>query len=524
MAKKIEYGENARALLCSGVNKLANLVKITLGPKGKNVVLDRKYATPLITNDGVTIAKEVELENSYENMGVKLIKEVCQKTNDLAGDGTTTAIVLAQKLLNEGVKQLINGASPILINNGIKKSCDYCVGLLKKKSIEIKNNKDIENIATISSGSKEIGKLIADAYKSIDKTGTITLQDGKTANTELVLQDGLTFDRGFLSPHLCNNLEKMQVNYDECFLFITDKKINSFNEILPIFELILKENKPLVIICDDMTDEVLSNIIINKARGVFMCCVVRAPFYAEKRFEFLGDLATITNTKIFSEDKDFKDISINELGLLKQAKITKDKTTIISKNIDNDKINERINYIKNKIEFAQTDFDKEELKNRISNISGGIATIFVGANSDIEQREKRLRIEDAISATTSALELGVLAGGGISLLKLEKKMKKFAKSLEGDEKIGAEIFCKILREPITQIITNCETSEPSIIIEKIIKNTNDSYGYDALNNKFVDVINAGIIDPTKVTITAIKNATSVVTTMLTTFGLVTDCE
>lgn len=524
MAKEIEMGENARNLLCCGINKLANLVKITLGPKGKNVVLDRKFACPLITNDGVTIAKEVELKNSFENMGVKLIKEVCQKTNDIAGDGTTTAIVLAQKLMLEGAKQLVNGASPILINSGIKKTCACAVNEIKKKSIAIKNEVDIENIASISSGSSEIGKLIASAYKKLGKTATITLQDGKTANVKLLIQEGISFNKGYASPHLCNNLEKKQVDFDDSFLLIANKKINNFNEVLPVFELVLKENKPIVIVCDDIGDEALGNIIINKARGVFNCCVVKSPFYAEKRLEFLEDLAIKTNTKVFFEDSNFKNLTLNDLGLLKQAKITKDKTTIISNKVCEEKLNERIKFIKNKIEETETDYEKEELKLRLSNLTGGVACIMVGANSEIEQQEKKLRIEDAISATTSALELGVVAGGGICLLKLENKLCKFAKTLKGDEKIGAEIFCKILREPITQIIKNCETNEPSVVINKILKHKSDSYGFDALNNKYVDVIKAGIIDPAKVTITALQNAVSVVTTMLTTFGLVTDCE
>lgn len=524
MAKDMELGENARSLLCSGVNKLANLVKITLGPKGKNVALDRKFACPLITNDGVTIAKELELNNCYENMGVKLIKEVCQKTNDIAGDGTTTAIVLAQKLMYEGVKQCVNGASPILINNGIKKACDYAISEIKKKSIEIKDESDIKNIATISSGNSEIGTLISTAYKKLGKNATITLQDNKTADVKLVFQEGISFDKGFVSPHLCNNLEKMQINFDDCFLLITNKKISNFNEVLPVFELVLKENKPIIIVCDDISDEVLNNIIINKARGVFSCCIIKSPFYAEKRLEFLEDLAIKTNTRVFYENANFENITIEELGLLKQAKVTRDKTTMVSYRTNEEKMRERIGYIKTKIKNAETDFEKEELKTRLSNLTGGVAIICVGANSEVEQREKKLRIEDAISATTSALDLGIVAGGGICLLRLEKKLTKFARNLKGDERLGAEVFCRILREPITQIISNCEMAEPSIVIDKILKHKNESYGFDALNNKYVDVIKEGIIDPAKVTITALSNAVSVVTTMLTTFGLVTDCE
>lgn len=524
MTKNFIVGTESRQCLANGVNKLADLVKITLGPKGKNVVLDRKFATPLITNDGVTIAKEFNAKDPFENMGVKLIKEVCQKTNDLAGDGTTTAIVLAQKMLCEGLKQINNGASPILLNMGINKACNYAVKLLKDKSIEIKSSLDIENIATISSQNAEIGKLIAKAYSQLGKNGTVTLQDSKTAQTELVFQEGLTINKGYLSPHLCNNIEKGQVEFDDCYILLTDKKLNNFNELLPLFECVVKENKPLLIICDDISDETLSSIIINKARGVFSCCVVKAPLYAEKRLALLEDLAVVSNTSVVTEAMKIQDLTINDLGLLKQAKITRETTTIIAKNFDANRLNERKKCIENQIEKCDNDFDKDELKLRLSNLCGGVATIFVGANSDVEQQEKKLRIEDALSATTSAIEQGIVAGGGIALLKLERKLKKFAKSLKGEERCGAEILCSVVRAPIYQIISNCECENAGIIIEKIIKNKNQNFGYDALNQKFVDMLKSGIIDPTKVTTTALLNATSVVTTMLTTLGVVTDIE
>lgn len=525
MAKQSEIGLSAREKLKNGVNKLANLVKLTLGPKGRNVVLDRKFATPLITNDGVTIAREFELADNFENMGVKLVKEVCQKTNDLAGDGTTTGIVLAQKMLIEGLKLCSNEISPIILNKGIQKSIEYCIKLLKAKSKTISTNKEIENIATISSQNQEVGSLIASAYKKLGKSGNIILQDSKTAKTEIIFQEGLKFDKGFVSPYLCNNNEKTQVNFDDSYLLVTDKKLNNFNELLPIFEQILKENKPLVIICDDIDEETLSGIIINKVRGTFNCSVVKAPLYGDKKLAVLEDIAVLTNTTVISQEKDlnFNNLSLNNLGQLKQIKITKDSTTLIAKNTDKQKLNERIKCIKQQIEACEIDFDKEQLKNRLSNLAGGIATILVGANTDVEQQEKKLRIEDALSATASALEQGIIAGGGIGLLKLERDLLKFIKKLNEEEKLGGEIVLKTLSAPIKQILENAGL-ESEIIINKIRKNKNENFGFDALTNTYCNMLTKGIIDPTKVTITALQNATSVVTTMLTTEGLIADLE
>ena len=525
MAKQIELGLPAREKLKNGVNKLANLVKLTIGPKGRNVVLDRKFATPLITNDGVTIARELDLPDYFENMGVKLVKEVCQKTNDLAGDGTTTGIVLAQNMLVEGLKICSNEVSPILLNKGIQKAVNYCIAQLKAKSKTISTNKEIENIATISSQNQEVGKLISTAYSKLGKNGNIILQDSKTAKTEIIFQEGLKFDKGFVSPYLCNNTEKTQVNFDDCFLLITDKKLNNFNELLPIFEQILKENKPLVIICDDIDEEVLSGIIINKVRGTFNCSVVKAPLYGDKKLAVLEDIAVLTNTIVISQEKEenFSNLSINQLGKLKQIKITKDSTTLIAKNTNKERLEERINCIKEQISSCEIDYDKEQLKNRLSNLTGGIATILVGANTDVEQQEKKLRIEDALSATASALEQGVIAGGGIGLLKLEKDLQKFIKKLKAEEKLGGEIVLKVLSAPIKQILENAGL-ESEVILNKIRKNKDKNFGFDALNNTYCNMITKGIIDPTKVTITALQNATSVVTTMLTTEGLVTDLD
>ena len=521
MSKIYLTNEQAQNALSKGVNKLADIVKLTLGPKGRNIVLDRKFATPLITNDGVTIAREFELEDVYENMGVKLIKEVCQKTNDLAGDGTTTAIVLAQKLLNDGLKQTINGYSPILINKGINKTLNQCLKLLQEKSKIITSLKEIENIASISSQNQEVGKLISSVYKKLGNNANIILQDSKTAKTEVVFQEGISFDKGFISPYLCNNQDKTQVNFEDSYLLLTNKKISTFNELLPIFEQILKENKPLTIICDDIEEEVLSSIIVNKVHGTFNCCVVKAPFYAEKKLAFLEDISVISNTKVFTNINNFSEINLSELGLVRQIKITKDKTTIIAKNTNKQRLEERLNCIKKQIESCSVDFDKEQLKLRLSNLSGGVATIFVGANTEIEQLEKKLRIEDALSATSSALEQGIVAGGGIALLKLEKQIKKFVNTLKGEEKLGGEIIFNCLSQPLKQILNNCDL-ESEVILNKLKKSSDINFGYDALNNKYCNMINCGIIDPTKVTISALTNAVSVVSTMLTTQGIIAD--
>lgn len=525
MAKKYNLGKISQEKLQIGVNKLANIVKQTLGPKGKNVVLDRKFTTPLITNDGVTIAKEFELPDTFENMGVKLIKEVCQKTNDLAGDGTTTAIVLAQKMLNEGLKYCNNGYSPILINKGINKATEFCIKKLKANSKDVSSNKELENIATISSQNSEVGVLIAKVYEKLGKTGNIVLQDSKTATTEVLFQEGMSFNKGYVSPFLCNNVDKTQTNFEDCYLLITDKKLNSFNELLPLFEQILKENKPLVIICDDIDEEVLSSIIINKVRGAFNCCVVKAPFYGDKKLAVLEDIASLTDTKVFScsQNDNLQEVCLNDLGKLKQIKITKDETTLVSKKPNKQKLEERKKIITAQINSCTIDFDKEQLKLRLSNLCGGVATIAVGANTEIEQQEKKLRIEDAISATSSALESGIVAGGGIALLKLTNDLGRFIKTLKGEEKLGGEIILQVLREPIKQILINCEI-DYSPIIQKILKNKNKNFGFDAFKNKFCDMVECGIIDPTKVTITALTNATSVVSTMLTTTALITDEE
>lgn len=523
MSKIYTQGIDAQEKLKQGVNKLANLVKLTIGPKGRNIVLDRKFATPLITNDGVTIAREFEVEDIYENMGIKLVKEVCNKTNDVAGDGTTTAIVLAQKMLNEGLKYCANDISPIIINKGINSAKDFCITLLKKKSKRISTIKEIENIATISSQNNDVGKLIASAYEKIGNSGNITLQDSKTTNTEVIFQDGMSFNKGFLSPYFCNNNDKTQVNFEECYLLVVNSKISNFSQLLGLLEQILKAKKPLLIICDEIENEALSTLIVNNVRGVFNCCVIKSPLYGDKKLAMLEDIAVLCNTCVISQtsQKTFENITLEDLGLLKQVKITKDTTTFVAKNTNKELLNNRISCIKNQIESCQIDFDKEQLKNRLANLVGGVATILVGANTDIEQQEKKLRIEDAISATSSALEEGISSGGGIALLKLKTELKKFIKKLPEQEKVGAEIVYNTLSAPINQILENAGLNK-DVIINKITKNQNLNFGYDAMNNKYCDMIKNGIIDPTKVITTALTNAVSVVTTMLTTVGLVSD--
>jgi len=525
MAKIFEQEKKAQELLANGVNKIANIVKLTLGPKGRNAVLDRKFSTPLITNDGVTIAREFEVEDVYENMGIKLIKEVCQKTNDLAGDGTTTAIVLAQKMLNEGLKYCNNGYSPILLNKGINKAKDFCISKLKLKSIPVSTAKEVENIATISSQNEVVGKLISSVYERLGKNGTITLQDSKTASTEIIFQEGMNIDKGYVSPHLCNNLEKSQTVFEDCLLLLTDKKLTNFAELLPILEQVVKESKPLLIICDDIDDETLSSIVLNKVRGAFSVCVVKAPFYGDKRVAVLEDIACLTNTIVYSDSTSFKlqDAKIKDLGTLKYVKVTKDSTTLVSKSSSKDRLNIRTKIIEEQIKNSTNEFDRDELKNRLSNLTGGIATIMVGANSDIEQSEKKLRIEDAIAATTSAIEQGIVAGGGVALLKIKKDLDKYIKTLKDEEKFGAMIVSSVLSEPIIQILKNAGLDE-SIIINKILKNKNKNFGFNALTNKYCDMILNGVIDPTKVTIVALSNATSVVTTMLTTSSIISDKE
>ena len=521
--KSYKTDEKAQEKLILGVKKTADVVKCTLGPKGKNVVLDRKFSTPLITNDGVTIAREFELEEPYENVGCKLIKEVCQKTNLLAGDGTTTAIVLAQKIVEEGLKFCNNGASPILLNKGITYAKNQVIQHIKNIAKQIDTDEEIMHVASVSSGSSEIGKLIAKG-QSLIKGGNILLQDSKTANTELVYLEGMSIKSGLISPYFATDAGKSVAEYDESLLLITDKKLNNFALLVPMFEKVMSVKKPLLIICDDIDDEVLSTIIINKMRGTFECCVIKAPMYGDKRLALLEDISAVTDANIISDSKnmDIKEVGLSDLGVLKSVKVSKDSTIIIAKNPDKDKIEARKEVIQNQINNCSVDYDKEQLKKRLSILSGGIATIYVGGNSDIEQKEKKLRIEDAISATTSALDGGIVAGGGVTLFRIAQKIKA-QKNMTIDEKNGFEVLRRAIQSPIKQILENAG-KEPSVVMQKISQNKNINYGFDALDDKYCDMMEKGIIDPAKVTISALESAVSVATTMLTTSAIVIEKE
>lgn len=523
MTKQILLNEECQKKIANGVNKLANLVKLTLGPKGKNVVIDNQNnSMPIITNDGVTIAKNIELTDKYENIGVKLIKEVSQKTNSVAGDGTTTATVLAQNMLNNGLKHCFNSYNPLELNEGITLASNFCIEELLKKSKKISNEKDIEHIANISCQDEYTGKLIASAYKKLGKNATIILQDSQTSETYISFQEGMKIDKGFLSPYFCNNNEKNQVNFNDCFVLIYNHKLSNFNSLLGLLDNLIKSNKPLLIICDEIEMEVLSALVVNKMRGNLNVCVIKAPLYGDKRLALLEDIAVLCNTQVFdNSNKKIEDISLNDLGQIKQAKILQNSTTIVASNTNKEQIKARESNIKNQIKNSTSSFEKDALSMRLSNLTGGIATIFVGAQSEVEQIEKKFRIEDAIFATTSALEQGVVAGGGVALLSLTASLEKYIKKLKGTKKLGAEIVLQSLQAPIKQILINAEL-EPSIIINKLLKTNRPNVGFDAKNNMFVDVYKKGIIDPVKVTISAIKNATSVVKMMLTTGGIICD--
>lgn len=512
--------------LLNGVNKLANIVKITLGPKGRNVVIDKKFSGPLITNDGVTIARECVSTDPEENVGIKIIKEVAQKTNDLAGDGTTTATVLAQKMLNEGVKLVKNGESPILINKGIELATDFLLKNLYSISKKVKSEKDIKNVAVISCKDEELGKILASAYSKIGKNGTILLQDSPTRKTYLSFQEGLKLDRGFVSPYFCNDLEKGRFMAEDCSILLFDMKLNSFNLLLPILEKLSLAKKPFVIVCNDIDDEVLSGLIINKMRGNFNCCVVKTPFIGDKRSAILKDVASVSNAFIFDESNKNKlnEIGLEELGSCKQIKITSEETVFFIKNTNaNPRIDERKKLITSQINSCKNEFDKEQLKIRLANLTGSIAVIFVGSNSDVEQKDKKLRIEDAISATSSALSEGIIPGGGIALFKLSKKLELFIKKLDKRFVKGARIVLKSLSCPLNQILENASQNK-KVVIKKINKIKSFNYGFDALNNCYCNMIKNGIIDPTKVTTSALSMASSVVKMLLTTNGMLCESE
>ena len=524
MAKKFKYGEDARKALECGVNTLANAVKITLGPKGRNVVLDKKYGAPLITNDGVSIAKEIELEDAFENMGAQLIKEVSVKTNDVAGDGTTTACVLAQAIIREGMKNVAAGANPVILNKGIKFACTQVVDCLKDISKPIESKNAIAQVASVSAGDESIGALISDAMEKVGKDGVITVDESKTMQTNLTVVEGMQFDRGYASPYMVTNTDKMEAIIDDAVILITDKKISNIQELLPLLEQVVKNGLKLLIIAEDIEGEALSTIIVNKLKGVFNCVAVKAPGFGDRRKAMLEDIAILTGGTVISSEigLELKDATLNELGRAKQIKVDKDNTTIVGGFGDSEQIKARMTSIKAQIAETTSDYDKEKLQERLAKLAGGVAVINVGAATEIEMKEKKLRIEDALAATRAAVEEGIIPGGGIALLSTIANVKKAISKLSGDELTGAMSVLKALEEPIKQIAANAGI-EGSVIINNI-KNARKgaTYGYNALTNKYCDMIEEGIIDPTKVTRSALQNAVSVATTLLTPEVLVTD--
>ena len=522
MAKMIKFGEDARKSLLEGVNKLADTVKVTLGPKGRNVVLDKSYGAPLITNDGVTIAKEIELEDKFENMGARLVKEVSTKTNDVAGDGTTTATVLAQSMIKEGVKNVAAGADPMAIKRGIDKAVNTAVGALREISSSVNGKEDIARVASISANNGEIGNLIADAMEKVSNDGVITIEESKTSNTELNVVEGMQFDKGYLSPYMATDTEKMEAVLDNPYILITDKKISNIQEILPLLESLMQESGKLLIICDDMESEALSTLILNKLRGVLNVVAVKAPGFGDKRKAMLQDIATLTGGEVITSDLglELKDTTIAELGRAKQVKVQKENTIIVDGAGDKGQIADRVAQLKAQINETKSDYDKEGLQERLAKIAGGVAVIGVGAATEVEMKDKKLRIEDALSATKAAVEEGIVAGGGTALLNCTDKVQKLVDTLEGGEKLGAEIVLKALEEPAKQIARNSGL-EPAVIVEKV-KSEKEGIGFDAATETYVDMKKAGIVDPTKVTRSALQNAASIASMVLTTESLVTD--
>ena len=522
MAKMIIYGEEARKSLLEGVNKLADTVKVTLGPKGRNVVLDKSYGAPLITNDGVTIAKEIELEDKFENMGARLVKEDSTKTNDVAGDGTTTATVLAQSMIKEGVKNVAAGADPMAVKRGIDKAVETAVKGLKEISSEVEGKDGIARVASISANNEEIGNLIANAMEKVSKDGVITIEESKTSNTELNVVEGMQFDKGYVSPYMVTDTEKMEAVLDNPYILITDKKISNIQEILPLLENLMQQSGKLLIICDDLEQEALSTLVLNKLRGVLNVVAVKAPGFGDKRKAMLQDIATLTGGEVITSELalELKDTTIEQLGRAKQVKIQKENTIIVDGLGDKEKIKERVNQIKAQIEETKSEFDKENLQERLAKIAGGVAVIGVGAATEVEMKEKKLRIEDALSATRAAVEEGIVAGGGTALINVIPKVEKIITTLPEGEKLGAGIVLKALEEPLKQIAKNAGL-EPAVILENV-KKADKGFGFDAKQEVYVDMKKAGIVDPTKVTRSALQNAASIASMVLTTESLVTD--
>ncbi len=523
MAKQIIYGEDARKALQSGIDQLADTVKITLGPKGRNVVIDKKFGTPLITNDGVTIAKEVELDDPFENMGAQLVREVATKTNDAAGDGTTTATLLAQALVREGMKNVAAGANPMVLKKGIQKAVDAAVGNVVENSKKVSGSDDIARVASVSSGDEEIGTLIAEAMEKVSADGVITLEESKTAETYSEVVDGMQFDRGYISPYMVTDSDKMEAVIDDAYILITDKKISSIQEILPLLEEIVQAGKKLVIIAEDVEGEAIATLLVNKLRGTFTCVAVKAPGFGDRRKEMLRDIAILTDGEVISDELglDLKEATMAQLGRAKQVRILKEATIIVDGAGESSAIKERISQIRAQIATTTSDFDREKLQERLAKLSGGVAVIKVGAATEVEMKEKKLRIEDALAATKAAVEEGIVSGGGTALINAIPAVEELIKTLDGDEKTGAKIVLKALEEPVRQIAANAGL-EGSVIIDKILSSGKVGYGFDAYNETYVDMISSGIVDPTKVTRSALQNAASVSAMVLTTESLVTD--
>ena len=525
MAKDIKYGEDARKALQSGIDKLADTVRITMGPKGRNVVLDKKFGAPLITNDGVTIAKDIELEDAFENMGAQLVKEVATKTNDAAGDGTTTATLLAQTIVREGMKNIAAGANPMVLKKGIAKAVDTAVKSITDNSKEVSGSEDIARVGTVSSADETVGKLIAEAMEKVTADGVITLEESKTAETYSEVVEGMQFDRGYISPYMVTDTDKMEAVYDDAFVLITDKKISSIQEILPLLEQIVKMGRKLVIIAEDVEGEALTTIILNNLRGTFKVAAVKAPGFGDRRKEMLKDIAILTGGEVITSELglELTDTQISQLGQAKQVVIQKENTIIVDGAGDKDAIKSRVGQIRTAIETTTSDFDREKLQERLAKLAGGVAVIKVGAATEIEMKEKKLRIEDALAATKAAVEEGIVAGGGTAYINAIPAVEKIIPSLDGDEKTGAKIILKALEAPVRQIAENAGL-EGSVIVDKIRRSRKVGYGFDAYNETYCDMIPAGIVDPTKVTRSALQNAASVASMVLTTESLVADIK
>ena len=523
MAKEIIFGEEARKALQAGVDKLANAVKVTLGPKGRNVVLDKKFGAPLITNDGVTIAKEVELENAFENMGAQLVQDVATKTNDVAGDGTTTATLLAQALIREGMKNVTSGANPMVVKKGIQSAVNTAVEAVKANSKKVTGSDEIKRVAAISASDDFVGTLIAEAMEKVSNDGVITIEESKTAETYSEVVEGMQFDRGYITPYMVTDTDKMEAVLDDAYILITDKKISNIQEILPLLEQIVQSGKKLLIIAEDVEGEALSTLIVNRLRGTFTCVAVKAPGFGDRRKEMLQDIAILTGGQVITEEVglELKDTTMDQLGRARQVKVTKENTIIVDGAGNSDAIKSRVSQIRAQIETTTSDFDKEKLQERLAKLAGGVAVIKVGAATEVEMKEKKLRIEDALSATRAAVEEGIVAGGGTALLNAIPAVQKLVDSLEGDEKTGAKIVLKALEEPVRQIAYNAGL-EGSVIIDKILADNTVNYGFDAAKEEYVDMLKAGIVDPTKVTRSALQNAASVAAMVLTTESLIAD--